>query len=375
MSALPRVVEGMEATCLFARPAGGSTWILGSRELDRFLAVPEPTLGVLQRVILLLDGTRTADEVRTRVRDELQRDIDVEEVVRRLDSAGLVARADGSPPPERAGHGLPAIELSSLDLRVPSEWLATRGRGLVGAALALSGLLATALAWWGTMVETLPRPHAGSLPTLVLGMLVCLLLHELAHALAAAREGLRPSSLTASLYLGFLPMLHLRIPGLYTLPPAARVRVWAAGTAANAMLVLVCAAVASGLATGPLGPGWWSALAAWNLAMIQLNLLPFLPTDGYFILATLLREHNIRARAHEVLRHWIRGAAPAVRWCVAIYALGSVAVLGRLLYRLGAWLLYPGGSSHVGVLQFGVVLAVCVLSFVKLRRRRTAVGA
>lgn len=339
----PRSVEGLVASRLFeGRGATSSTWILGSPEHDRYLTVPEAALEPVRRATALMDGTRTAEEIRGRVRDELRRDLNVEDLAGRLRGAGLLLGPDGEVPARRSHVDRMSLTLFSL----PTGRLADvvrRHTPWVGGAWFL-GLLAAAALSVGVLAGV-PEPANPWLRypppiAVVAGILASVVLHELSHGLAAVREGLAPRSLTGGLYLGYLPIVYLRIPGIYTLAPAARLRVWSAGCVLNGALALAGLAFARLLPPGSAAGSWWHAMALWNLAVMQLNLLPFLPTDGYFLLSTLLREHNLRSRAWNTLFQWLRGNGPTgrrVRLGMGLYIVGVVAMLGYTLDQASDW--------------------------------------
>jgi putative peptide zinc metalloprotease protein len=364
MSAFPAALPGLSQHVLFRRGPGADTWILGDVERDRYITVPGSVLPVLSRAATLLDGSRSPAAVREHIRGELGRDLDVDAFVQRLRAAGLLRDAPDS---ARTPGRLPALTLATIPLTGRG---AGRG-GRMGLALLLAGICAAAalllfLAQTGIAGEVQRRPGL-LLPAAVLASM---LLHEAGHAVAAAWSGLRPRTLTVALYLGFIPMLYLRIPGLYTLAPARRIVVWSAGCAVN--LAIAAGAYAAAATLHP--PAGWGAflatLAAWNLALVKLNLIPFLPTDGYFIASTLLREHNLRDQAHRVLAGWLRGRSAAVRGWVSLYALATLWLTLQLALTAGSWL--AARVPAPGLAAQAALYAVPFLAWyavVRLRRR------
>jgi Zn-dependent protease len=134
--------------------------------------------------------------------------------------------------------------------------------------------------------------------------LFSVIVHELSHCFAAASCGIQSGSLRLQLYLGVFPIAGLKFAGLYTLPVRGRLAVWSAGLLANASL----AAAALRNEDLPRASATLAALLTVNWFMIVLNLLPLLPTDGYFLLTTLAKDANVRTRAWSFLRNPFRSA-------------------------------------------------------------------
>ncbi len=107
-----------------------------------------------------------------------------------------------------------------------------------------------------------------------IGLIACILLHELAHAIQALREGMRIHSITLWLFGGVARFDRFFPSG------GAEIRIALAGPAIS--IVLGGAALAS--ASLPMLPApiattlWW--LGTMNLILGVFNLLPALPLDG-----------------------------------------------------------------------------------------------
>jgi len=131
--------------------------------------------------------------------------------------------------------------------------------------------------------------------------------HELSHGLAATYFGLIPRKLCFGLYLGYLPMVYLRIGGTYTLPEWQRIVVWFAGVWWNFTFGSICALL---LRIHSFPPGTahviFVAIVA-NYWLGIVNLYPFMPTDGYFITATLAKGVNFRSNAWREIGRWLKG--------------------------------------------------------------------
>jgi hypothetical protein len=144
--------------------------------------------------------------------------------------------------------------------------------------------------------------------------------HELSHCYAAACFGIRSGTLRLQLYLGVIPIAGLKFAGLYTLPVRGRLAVWSAGVFTN---LCITAMALAGLRTVLPGAATLEALVTVNWLMTILNLLPLLPTDGYFLLTTLTKDANIRVRAWSWLRNPL-SSKQRPSWLVLGYLAGTI---------------------------------------------------
>ncbi len=148
-----------------------------------------------------------------------------------------------------------------------------RAHATLALSLPLFGLLVSSGA--GSHLPVLGTFPAGFL--LVLGLLGSVLLHEVAHCLAARRQGIRTSRITL-FPLGGIAELD-RIPT----DPRQEMSIAIAGPAASVILAL-----SLGMVSLVLDSEFLLCIAVANLALALLNLLPAFPMDGGRILRALL---------------------------------------------------------------------------------------
>ena len=65
---------------------------------------------------------------------------------------------------------------------------------------------------------------------------ISMFIHEISHGVVAYKYGLIPKQLVVSLYLYISPIVYLKIPGIYTVNPKTRVKIWSAGIVSNLFL-------------------------------------------------------------------------------------------------------------------------------------------
>ena len=227
--------------------------------------------------------------------------------------AGTSAGHGPDPGPGHRGPGIAGFTVR----------LTAGGYLLMIAALLVSGL--------SLPVAAPGRPTAAYLAAataVALLFLVSLVLHELAHSVAARRHGVRVSQIT----VGFLGGTR---HGWYDLPgPRAQWRVAAAGPAASLVLAGLCAAAAAGLSVLAVGRLTVLALtaAAWlNVLLGVFSVLPGAGPDGGRIVRALTW-----ARTGDPARAGLV-AARAGQITGAIVAAGGLAAL-LLGHPAGVWI-------------------------------------
>ena len=105
-----------------------------------------------------------------------------------------------------------------------------------------------------------------------------------------------------------------------------------------------------------------------NLALGIFNLIPFLPTDGYFIASTLMRQTNIRERAWPSLRSFFAGGSkpPLALWVYLLGFAGAVVfLLGGRLFRI-----VSGFSEHPLSSGLRLAFTVGLIGILVVRRIR-----
>lgn len=338
--AFPKVRPGIRAWTFFPATAKqDAAYVIGSEDCDRYIFVPGRRLDVVQMALKQLDGTRSADSVAAEILEERKVSMNVGDLCRKLDNAGLLT---SSHLPRKQGDiDKLSIRLGNFNLSVLLRWGSRVARFVPGKFLAvlcglliISALAILAARFLGVVVRSplhAPLTEIHFAWQLIAIVFVGLFIHESAHLLAASYAGLKEARGNFYLYAVVLPMVALKLRGFYTLSSRWRVVVWGAGVFANFSVASLALLL---LQWGP--PGWATILhnvIAVNWLMGITSLFPFLPTDGYFILATLLRQMNIRVRALAALGTLLnlRGARPTL--LVALYAMANVLLLAKIIFN------------------------------------------
>jgi len=316
-----------------------------------------------------LNGRKTLEQIQAVMVREHGLELDVLALHRKFRQAGLLSEPAG----EQGGD---IQEMSATFLRLPIDRLLRWFHRLSALAGPLAyfggGLIVTAvvlLLQCPSLLHLMAQPVApdmsrlGSAGLAVLVAVFSIVVHELSHCFAASQRGILTGTARLQLYLGIIPIVGLRLPGLYTLPPRSRLAVWSAGVFANLSI-----AAAALLVMQTLGPGSapLELAAAINWLLVVFNLMPLLPTDGYFILCTLAKDSNVRVRAWRWVRRPFHRGGKRPSLFVLAYIISTVWLLFSTLRHLALRIVNAG--AHNARWQSGFSLILLALFLVTLWR-------
>lgn len=311
-------------------------YIVGSIAVDQYLIVPKEKLEITMDAIKLLDGTSSLEAIQRSFRAKWGKNVDFVSIFLKLREAGLVKTAQlGSRPASeilRNSIRLLNLHLSGITQLLASTSWAFAPLFLIPTTVLLAIMLATfnftALATLSGLAMN--SKSIGQYVGIWVGLLLTAVIHELSHGVAASRFGLKPRSLTIALYLGFVPYIYIRIPGIYTLSAGKRMVIWGAGMYSNLVMIgilwqMLLHVPAHTTLAFILGSLIWA-----NIGLITFNLSPFMATDGYFMLSTALRTPNIRTKAYVEGRKWLKRESNQFGLPLALYAIASVILVSWL---------------------------------------------
>ena len=209
-----------------------------------------------------------------------------------------------------------------------------------------------------SFLRLMAMPTVGNLSqvrTAALAVLIGLLsivLHELSHCFVASRWGILTGTLRIQLYLGTIPIVGLKLAGLYTLPPRGRLAVWSAGVFTN---LSITAAALLAIRTVAPGSAALGLTAAINWLLAVFNLMPLLPTDGYFMLCTLVKDSNVRVRAWSWVRRPFHHDRQRPSVFVLAYIVATVWLLLNTLRHLAMRIVNAGSGLSLVLLALFLV--------------------
>ncbi len=300
----PIIKDGTKYWLLFKKK-NQDVYCLGNVQSNKFIKVYDDQLKDVKAMLHLMDGKNTLEAIQSQIHS-----FDTLSLYKTMCKAGLIKGFDSS-------YQNNEFELYSFVICKLSTYRLKRMFYLLGKIFTRPIITILLLAFIFvaviTNINSIPRfmtspdtyrifqSDTVNLVVYYVISLVSILLHELGHAIVAARYKAPPSTLTVALYLYVTLIVYLTIPGIYTKPPKQRIYIWCAGIYVNA---IICATslVLYSLFGNPI----MALTFVVNLTLIIINISPMMPLDGYFIVCTLLKTTNMRAQfLHPfVKRYW-----------------------------------------------------------------------
>ena len=361
---IPKLIGGIGRWELFP-----GMFIIGNMELDRYIRVPVESVEPVWRAIQYCDGNRSLAEIARLILASGWK-FDVAGLYRKLADAGLVAGSHYI-------SDLNRLSVTWFETRIGRLFPVWRGWGLLSRLLTVVmclSVVAGGVVWLAAPVIVTAVWNPTKLEVvfaMLSGAVISIFIHEAGHALAACGEGLTPGRVRLLGYVGVIPYIMLNIPGLYTIRPAGRLRVWIAGPLASLSLASFCY-LASGLETLP--PAvliWLDHMTLANIMIAVWNCCPLLPTDGYFIVSTLLRQANWRMRSWRELARCVRDRRRPQMW-LFLYALGSSVALAFVTLHSVGRILRVTNFAWFGYAAVLLLILMFVFKRVALKRQRVA---
>ena len=374
----PKVVEGIEFNKLFETEGEGK-FCMGSPARDRYIQLDERNVLPIQTALQFLDGSHSIQEIEEKMLERKIK-INIADLCEWFGKAGLLEN-----PPEDVKIEKQEMDYLSTTIK---EWklsgiyglldvLSTKyWKALLISTLSLIGVgICISISKWQEFINITNYKVNGSFALGIMLIIIVFTLsigaHELSHAVVGYKYGLKPKSLVCALYMG-MPMFYVKMPGVYTIEPKKRVRVWAAGIYMNMVIAAVCLAIMQ------ISGGWVYNIAiiccSTNISLVFGNLSPLLPLDGYFILSTLLKKPNLRKDSFRHFKNWFLRRENNFRGFYIVYFLSSMTFYITIAVVEVRWFVHVisyGIENHFTVIDYLkafrlVIMILAVIIFKKL---------
>lgn len=387
---MPCVVNDIRPYLLYEYKDKENKYAIGSISRDRFIEVDESNKNVVMQAISLMDGNHTYETIDEMIKDNTGTVLQAESLYGILKKADLI-REQGNSQTEKSEFETFGFKIFEVGLeKFGKVFLRLSVLTVPAAVVTLFTIIFTAVfvilnldAVSSVSLLGFEDHYIRNIMSILLIMTLSISLHELAHGVTAARYGIMPRKLSLSMYLYVSPIVYIKLPGLYTIKPKDRIKVWIAGVTVNALLgcIGIVASIfmkqnnASEFVVSVMDYLWYV-----NLTFIIMNLCPLMPLDGYFILATLMKIPNLRKRSFISIGNSIKNrsiqisAGQFLYFFLSILAMGAV-FLREILAMTGIFVenLSDGiGSAFWSIKHYILILAVMMI--IKIVRTRHLLG-
>ena len=329
----------------------GDAYVIGNPHTGCYVAVPP----VGAEVIGWLRAGDDLDVVAARAEQLVGEPVDVGDFLDALIAEGVL---DQNPTQAAAPTVGPGWQRAGRILFGPIGWLA---QGTLAVAGAVCAVLDPTLLPRGSDLVVVGSPLASVL-IMTLAAVLCTVLHEGGHVLAAAAVGV-PTRLSISRRLYFLAA-QADLTGLWALPRAQRIPPLLAGLSVDAAVTGVLIIIQAAGVPDPVAQVL-AAVVVLQVAAMVFQAAVFIRTDLYAVLATVSGSRNLWALKSAVFRRALRRetiedqqvlAAASRRqrtWavCYLVLYLPGLAAAGWFLFAVTV----PGLLQLLGVIAAGLV--------------------
>lgn len=325
----PIIVEDVNVWTLFEK-RDGNVYCMGSINEDRFIQLEENNKDAIIAAVTYMDGSYSLQEIESIMMESHGYKLNMEHLYTWLCKAGLVSNPLEEFKVEKQEMDYLSVTLKKVDLKKlyssfqkfsdrlfkPVLWVCST-LILVGFLLMIFNMKE-----FFTLRNYMLGDSVGLGIVAMLGIFILSIgVHEFAHAVVGYRYGLKPSSLVFALYIG-TPMFYVKMPGIYTIEPKLRLRVWFAGIYCN-MSIAAFAGILLQFAEGNFYK-FLLLVCTTNISLVVANISPLLPLDGYFMLSTLLKRPNLRKGSFKQFKQWALGRENSFHGLYMIYFLVSM---------------------------------------------------
>lgn len=325
----------IEQRILFKRKCG-DIYCIGSRESDRYLYALSDEARAIYYVLHEIEQGKSISEIEKLAFERYRLSADnIKAIIEKGKKSGLIAIAKH----ESIKRDIDEFELMMVNLKefslkqlYPLFTVLSKYLNVLVAIMAITIVISLYSLfvndkWIIFSWEQIFSNH-NALIYMWFIQLFSLVLHEFSHAVVGYKYGARPKSFSIAVFYYCMLIFYIKLPGIYFQGRKKRIKIWSAGIIMNFFLAS-CFILLFFKATGKLqlflGVG-----AVSNIMLALNNLLPFFYSDGYYILATLLKTPNLRKKSFFQVKKLARNGFSKENMIYWLYLIITVLITGAI---------------------------------------------
>lgn len=301
----PVLADDVKISLLYKYRKKDDIYVISSARNDAYFFFRAEFLPVVQKVLDLFDGKNDIQQIQQIISMQFP-NMDSKEFVHKIANSNLIqnqAKKSVSEASEMHRTSLNIVEYSIKNLKnIPESvyrllfWLEW-GLFFLSWILMLWMLISQKISVENYTEYLNSTSYTTGLFWATLFGMLFMILHEFSHIICGLYVGVLPQKIGFSLYLNFIPKYYIKSSGIYLIGRWKRIIFHFSGPASNFIFFSFFSCLGYRF-----NCAFFFYLAFANLQVIILNLQPFSLTDGFFIMASILKSVNLRIRSLDLLR-------------------------------------------------------------------------
>ncbi|WP_202193066.1 metalloprotease [Roseburia faecis] len=359
-------------------------YCIGSRSSDKYIYAPDREADVIYTILHWIDQGKSIVEIQKDMGDRYgmsQKNVDV--IIEKCKKAGLIKIPNGENiKPDVDEYELMMVKLKDFSLIkiYPVFHMLIKYFRIIFVLMLCVMMFAVASVAMNMDKVDFPWKEVFANPKTLLYMWVIqffsLVLHEFAHAIVGYKYGAKPESFSVAVFYYCTLIFYIRLPGIYFKTQKERIKIWSAGVFTN--LFLSACFWFLFLYSSEKIQLFFAVGVMSNLMLALNNLVPFFYSDGYYILATLLKTPNLRKKSFFKIKQLFKEGLSKDTFIYWIYLGVTVLVTGgvlggelwivgnqiysSILSKTGFWNIVKDYSNLLIIMLIGIVgkiISVC----------------
>jgi putative peptide zinc metalloprotease protein len=293
----PIIVNDLKDSILFRYNNKEPLICIGSCEKDKYIFAEENRAVKYLVALRMMNGEKTLYEIKSTMANEYGDDC-VDELYQACLKCGFILNDNSFVKQEFNELNVAYINVLAINISKVGSFFSKLPRKLYYAIFScMLALICLAVYHVPNVLSEIPFNYVlGDARAILYAICIssiAVLFHEIGHFISAAQYGIPITTAQLSTFTFVSFACYVRLPGIYFLPPRQRCIIWISGVFVN-LFFAACAILLFQNILGEQFHLFLSMLIICNISIAIYALIPFYISDGYFIVATLLKTPNLR---------------------------------------------------------------------------------